>query len=159
VSHAIPVVPVDPIPIMAVTADANRVVPESMRSAIALIFGAAAVGLYLGQARSGVLSPQASRPALVEAALHFALLAFISFLIGFVVRRRGWLWALAAYLIGLALWVIVELRPSPPWVPTDVGGTWEAVGLRALIGGVWSALSGAAGSWAARARERASIRV
>jgi hypothetical protein len=130
-----------------------------MRSVIALLIGAATVGAYLGQARSGVLSPQASRPALLDAAIQFGLLALIAFLIGFVVRRRGWLWASAAYLIGLALWVIVELRPSPPWVPTDVSGTWEAVGLRALIGVAWSALSGAAGSWAAGARERASIRV
>lgn len=131
-----------------------------MRSLIALVIGAAAVGVYLGQARSGVLSPQASRPALLDAAIQFGLLALIAFLIGFVVIRRGWFWALAAYLFGLALWVVVELRPSPPWVPTDVGGTWEAVGLRALIGGAWSALSGAAGSLGGRARERASsIRV
>lgn len=39
-------------------------------------------------------------------------IALTAFLIGFVVRRRGWLWAFAACLIGLALWVIVELRPS-----------------------------------------------
>lgn len=135
------------------------VVPESMRSVVALVVGAAAFGVYLGQARSGVLSPQASRPALLDAVIQFGLLALFAFLIGFVVLRRGWLWALAAYLIGLALWVVVELRPSPPWVPTDVGGTWEAVGLRALIGGVWSALSGTAGSWAARARVHASARV
>ena len=140
-------------------AEANRVVPESMRSVIALLIGGATVGVYLGQARSGVLSPQASRPALLDAAIQFGLLALIALLIGFVARRPGWLWASAAYLVGLTLWVIVELRPSPPWVPTDVGGTWEAVGLRALIGGVWSALSGAAGSWAAGVRERASIRV
>jgi hypothetical protein len=133
--------------------------PDSMRSVIAVLVGAAAVGVYLGQTRSGVLRPQASTPALLDAAIQFGLLALIAFLIGFVVRRRGWLSALAAYLIGLAIWVVVELRPSPPWVPTDVGGVWEAIGLRAIIGGVWSALSGAAGSWAARARERASTRV
>ena len=90
-------------------------------------------------------------------AIQFGVLALSAFLIG--LRRNGWLWALAAYLVGLALWVVVELRPSPPWVPTDVGGTWEAVGLRALIGGVWSALSGAAGSLTARATPRSSVRV
>jgi hypothetical protein len=130
-----------------------------MRSVIAILVGAAAVSVYLGQARSGFLSPQASRPALLDAAIQFGLLALIAFLIGFVVRRRGWLMALVAYLMGLAVWVVVELRPSPPWVPTDVGGIWEAVALRAAVGGGWSALSGAAGSWAARARARASLRV
>jgi hypothetical protein len=130
-----------------------------MRSVIAILVGAAAIAVFLGQARSGVLSPQASRPALLDTAIQFGVLALIAFLIGFVVRRNGWLWALAAYLIGLALWVVVELRPSLPWVPTDVGGTWEAIGLRALIGGVWSALSGATGSLTARATPRPSVRV
>lgn len=60
-----------------------------MRSLIALVIGAAAVGVYLGQARSGVLSPQASRPALLDAAIQLGMLALIAFLIGFVVRRRG----------------------------------------------------------------------
>lgn len=126
---------------------------------IAILVGAAVVAVYLDQAYSGVLRPQASIPALLDGAIHFGLVALISFLVGFTVKRRGWLAASAAYLIGLSLWVVVDLRPSPPWVPTDVGGTWEAVALRAVIGGVWSAFSGAAGTWIARARERASLRV
>jgi Na+/proline symporter len=144
---------------LAVKTDARMLVRERMRSALAILVGAAAVALYMGQARSGFLSPQASTPALLQAAISFGMPALIAFIVGFVVRRRGWFAAAAAFLIGLALWVVVELRPSPPWVPTDVGGTWEAVGLRAIIFGVWSALCGAAGSWTARAREGGSIRI
>ena len=135
------------------------VAPKSMRVVVAILVGAAAVGVYLDQGYSGVLRPRASTPPLLDAALQFGLLALIALLVGFVVKRRGWLAATAAYLIGLSIWVVVDLRPSPPWVPTDVGGTWEAVGLRAIIGGVWSALFGVVGSRAARMRGRGSTRV
>ena len=128
----------------------------SMRSVIAILIGAVAVGIYLDQQYSGVLRPQQSIPALLASVINLGLVALIAFLVGFVVKRRGWFHALAAYLIGLSVWVVVDLRISPPWVPTDVGGTWEAVVMWALIGGLWSALVGGAGSWAARARRRAS---
>lgn len=123
-----------------------------MRSFIAILIGAVAVGVFIGQTYSGALRPQASMPLLLQQALQLGSFALIAFLVGFVVKRRGWLAASAAYLLGLALWVVVVLRPSPPWVPTDVEGTWVAVILGAIIGGPWSALAGAAGSWAARSR-------
>jgi len=124
------------------------------RFVIATFIGAAAVAVYWDQSYSGVLRPQASIPAPVAALTHFGLVAVIAFLVGFIVRRRGWLAAVVAYLTGLSVWVVVDIRPSPPWVPTDVGGTWEAILLNALIGGLWSALVGGVGSWAARARGR-----
>jgi hypothetical protein len=83
--------------------------------------------IYMDQAYSGVLRPQASIPAQLDALIHFGLLALIAFLVGFVVRRHGWLAALVAYLIGLAIWVVVDIRPTPPWMPTDVSGIWLAV--------------------------------
>jgi hypothetical protein len=129
----------------------------SMRSVIAILIGAAAVGIYLDQVYSGVLRPQQS-PTLLASAIQFGLVALIAFLVGFTVTRRGWLAASMAYFIGLSVWVVVDLRPSPPWVPTDVGGTWEAVFMWALIGCLWSALFGGAGSWTARARKRTSAR-
>jgi hypothetical protein len=129
-----------------------------MRSVVAILMGAAAVGIYLDQAYSGVLRPQQSIPALLASVIQFGLVALIAFLVGLTVVRRGWLAALVAYLVGLSVWVVVDLRPSPPWVPTDVGGTWEAAAMWALIGGLWSALVGGAGSWAGRARSRSSAR-
>lgn len=129
-----------------------------MRPAIAILIGALAVGLLRGQMYSGVLRPDASRPALLDQVITLGSVALIAFLVGFVVERRGWLAAALAFVVGVGLWVVVELKPSPPWVPTDVGGTLEAVVLLSVIGGLWSALFGAAGSFAARARDRASAR-
>jgi hypothetical protein len=128
-----------------------------MRSVIAILIGAAAVGIYLDQVYSGVLRPQQSIPALLASVINFGLTALIAFLVGLTVTRRGWLAASVAYFIGLSVWVVVDLRPSPPWVPTDVEGTWEVVLMWALIGCLWSALFGGAGSWA-RARKRTSVR-
>jgi len=129
-----------------------------VRSLIAIPIGALAVGLLRSQMYSGVLRPHESRPPLLDLMLQLGAVALVAFLIGFVVKRRGWLAAALAYVGGVGLWVVVELRPSPPWVPTDVGGTWEAVTLAAVIGGSWSALFGAAGSFAARGMDRASAR-
>lgn len=129
-----------------------------MRSLIAILVGALAVGLYRGQMYSGILRPHESRPLLLDQSLHLGVIALVAFLIGFAVKRRGWLAAALAFVGGVGLWVVVELRPSPPWVPTDVRGTWEAVILLSAIGGLWSALFGGAGSFAARAMDRASAR-
>ena len=122
------------------------------RSVIATLVGAAAVAVYCDQSYAGVLRPQASIPAPVASLIHFGLVAVIAFLVGFIVKHRGWLAAFVAYLIGLSVWVVMDIRPSPPWVPTDVGGTWEAILLNALVGGLWSGLVGGVGGWAARAR-------
>ncbi len=129
-----------------------------MRNLIAILVGALAVAFLRGQMHSGVLRPHESRPALLDQVITLGSVALIAFLIGFVVKRRGWLAAALSFVIGVGLWVVVELRPSPPWVPTDVGGTWEAVALLSALGGLWSALFGAAGGFAARAMDRASAR-
>lgn len=129
-----------------------------MRALIAILVGAVAVAVFMGQARSGALRPLATTPVLLEQVLTLGLPALIAFLVGFVVKRRGWLAASGAYVVGVAVWVVVDLRLSPPWILTDVRGTWEWLILTASIGGLWSALSGAAGCWAARAMGRASTR-
>jgi hypothetical protein len=128
----------------------------TLRRFIAILVGALAVAVFLGQTYSGVLRPQASMPVLLQQALQLASFALVALFIGFVVRRRGWLAAAAAYLLGLALFVAVVLRPSPPWSPSDVEGTWLAVMLGAVAGGVWSAFIGAIGSWLAHATNRSS---
>ncbi len=57
---------------------------------------------------------------LSQAALLRALLLLLAgLLIGAVIPRHGWLAAAAAYAVGIALWVVLYLRPSPPWAPSD----------------------------------------
>ena len=128
-----------------------------MRTLFAILVAAVAVGVFMGQARSGAIRTLfAEVPVVLAPGLHLGSIALIAFLVGFIVNRRGWLAASSAYLLGIALWVLIDLRPSPPWVPTDVEGTWVAVMIAAAIGAPWSALCGAAGSWAAHATRRAS---
>jgi hypothetical protein len=128
-----------------------------MRTLFAILVAAVAVSVFMGQARSGAIRTLFEEvPVVLAPGLHLGSLALIALLVGFIVNRRGWLAASGAYLLGIALWVFIDLRPSPPWVPTDVGGTWQAVLITAAIGAPWSAVWGAAGNWAARATRRAS---
>jgi len=128
-----------------------------MRSLLVVLVGAVAFALFISKARSGL--PELGTPAPVLGwVLQLSSLALIAFLVGFVVKRRGWLAASGAYVGGIALFVLVDLRPTPPWIPTDARGSWEAVIGMLSIGVPWTALGGAAGSWAARARRSASAR-
>lgn len=52
--------------------------------------------------------------------LRVLSLVLVALVIGLVVTRRGWLAAAAAYVVGIALWILIYLRPSPPWAPSDV---------------------------------------
>jgi hypothetical protein len=56
--------------------------------------------------------------------LWLAWTAIVAAGVGLFGRRYGWAAAFAAYVIGIALWVTIELRPPPPWAATDVWG-WE----------------------------------
>ncbi len=126
-----------------------------MRSLLAIPVGAVVVAVFMSKARSGI--PELGTPTPVPAwLLYWGSLALIAFLVGFTVTRRGWLAASGAYVAGVALFVLVDLRPTPPWVPTDARGSWEAVIGMLSIGAPWSAVGGAAGSWVARARARVS---
>lgn len=128
-----------------------------MRSLPAVLVGAVAFAVFISKARSGL--PELGTPTPVLGwVLQLGTLALIAFLVGFAVKRRGWLAASGAYVAGVGLFVLVDLRPTPPWVPTNARGSWEAVIGMLSIGVPWTAPSGAAGSWAARARRRASAR-
>ena len=84
----------------------------------------------------------------------YALIALLAFLVGAVVGHRGWLAAGAAYVIGVALWIALYLRPSPPWAPSDNWGieTWVGFALnQVLVPTVVAAGLGALGSWTRRA--------
>ena len=52
--------------------------------------------------------------------LRVLSLVLVALVIGLMVTRRGWLAAAAAYVVGIALWIVIYLRPSPPWAPSDV---------------------------------------
>jgi len=82
------------------------------------------------------------------------VLVLVPVLVGLFVRRRGWVASSAALLVGVALWVALYLRPSPPWAPSDNWNaeTWAMFVARQII--PWTlvaAVLGAAGSWMSRA--------
>jgi hypothetical protein len=78
--------------------------------------------------------------------------AFVAFVVGFVAMRRGWLAALAAFVIGHALWVAVELRPGPPWSGSDVWDwtQWWIFLITLLPTALGAAVLGAFGAWVGR---------
>jgi hypothetical protein len=74
-------------------------------------------------------------------------------LVRFAADTRGWRSAISAAIVGMFLWFVVELRPSPPWEFSDAGGFWTWVMF--LVGNVLpvalaSAALGALGGWLAR---------
>ena len=82
--------------------------------------------------------------------LRLLILVAIALLIGVAANHRGWLAAGAAYVLGIALWTVVYLRPSPPWAPSDnwTIGTWIFFVLQSVVfGAVLYALLGLIGSW------------
>jgi hypothetical protein len=127
-----------------------------------VLVGAVAFAVVISKTRSGLPGLATPTPVLGWV-LQLGSLALIAFLVGFVVQRRGWLAASAAHVGGVVLFVLVDLRPTPPWAfiasvigwgPPDATGSWEAVIGLLGIGVPWAALSGAAGSWAPRASGR-----
>ena len=85
--------------------------------AAVLIGGAAFAALMPGMPAFELLS-RAS--VLRVPSLVLVALVILALVIGLVIRRRGWLAAAAAYVVGIALWIGIYLRPSPPWAPSDV---------------------------------------
>ena len=88
--------------------------------------------------------------------IQLGFVALVALAVGFVVRQRGWLAALAAFVIGHALWVAVELRPSLPWAASDVWG-WEqwSIFLVTLMPTAAGAMAlGALGAWIGHASSR-----
>jgi len=85
--------------------------------AAVLIAGAAFGALMPGMPAFEMLS----RASLLRVpSLVLVALVILALVIGLVIRRRGWLAAAAAYVVGIALWIVIYLRPSPPWAPSDV---------------------------------------
>jgi hypothetical protein len=67
--------------------------------------------------------------------IQLGFMSLVALAVGFAVGRRGWLAAFAAFVVGHALWVAVELRPSRPWAASDVPTAAGAMILGAL--GAW----------------------
>jgi hypothetical protein len=84
--------------------------------------------------------------------IRLGFMASIAFAVGFGVGRRGWLAALAAFIVGHVLWVAIELRPSAPWAASDVWG-WTQWGIflwTLLPTALGAAVIGGLGSWVRR---------
>jgi hypothetical protein len=83
-----------------------------VKSALVTLAGGIGVAVLLPQMPGyQVLSSAPALPPL--------LLLLVAVVIGVLVTRRAWLAAASAYLIGVATWVVLWLRPSPPWAPSD----------------------------------------
>jgi len=110
----------------------------------------AAGGVVVGLLDSGLRNNDRLRG--VHPLILLGLLALAACATGFAARRRGWLAALAAFVLGTALWVGIELRPSWPWMATDVWGweQWGLFGLTMMPTALGATAFGAAGAWAAR---------
>ena len=85
--------------------------------------------------------------------VKIGFMVLVAFAVGFVVARRGWLAALAAFVVGQALWVAIELRPSMPWAASDVWGwdQWAIFVLTLLPTALGAAVLGGLGAWVRRA--------
>ncbi len=112
-----------------------------MRFAVVAILGAIVIGVLISQ--------NWHRPS----PTWLGLLGLTAVAVGFAAGWRGWLAAFTACTIGMASWLVIELRPSPPWSPSDVWGpmTW----LSFLLGNVLPVALGAAalgglGGWLVR---------
>jgi ABC-type amino acid transport substrate-binding protein len=117
-----------------------------MRPAAVVILGAVAIGALTSQYRN---QPSAA---------WVLLLAVTAILVGFAADTRGWLAAMAAAIVGMSVWFVVELRPAPPWEFSDAGGFWTWVVF--LVGNVLpvafgSAALGALGGWLTRTWRKA----
>lgn len=84
--------------------------------------------LFGGVAVASLLVPSSPVQQLTSSAPAFrlALLLLIALVIGVLLHRRSWIAAGGAYVVGITIWVVVWLRPSPPWAPSDVwfAETW-----------------------------------
>jgi hypothetical protein len=80
-----------------------------------------ATTVLIGGAAIGALMPGMPAFELLSGAslLRVLCLVVVAVAIGLVLTRRAWLAAGAAYVVGIALWVALYLRPSPPWAPSD----------------------------------------
>lgn len=120
-----------------------------------VVTGACAVALLMpGMPAFALMSRTAD-------SLRLPILVAIGLLIGVLASHRGWLAAGAAYVLGIALWTALYLRPSPPWAPSDnwTIETWTFFVLQSVvIGAVIYAVLGLIGSWIPSWRARLASR-
>jgi len=119
-----------------------------------MLIGGVAVGAVLMEPLWGV-SRFLIAPPWVLTVLYLGPLIIIALAVGFAAAPRGALAALGAYVLGVVLWVTLQLRPGPPG-SSDVWGyvQWASFILTLLPSALGSAIVGAIGSWLARLRTR-----
>lgn len=124
-----------------------------------MLIGGVAVGVLLMEGRWGI-SRFLIAPLWVHAVLYLGPLIIIALVVGFAAAPRGALAALGGYIVGVVLWVTLQLRPGPPG-SSDVWGyeQWGSFILTLLPSAIGSAIVGAIGSWLARLGTRRAHRV
>lgn len=95
--------------------------PNGVRSIAATIIGALVIAVLLPGMPAFELLPQL-------AFLRTPLVIIVGLFIGLSGTQRPLLVGACAYVLGVALWTVLTLRPSPPWLPSDNWsiGAWGA---------------------------------
>lgn len=126
------------------------------RYLLATMLAGAAQGWIRIESHAGVLRQlSAVIPQWVETLLSTGLLVLIALAVGVVTAPRGAICAFFGFITGIALWVVLYLRPSPPET-SDVWGyeQWGSFILSLLPTTIIATGLGALASWLAmRVRE------
>ncbi len=86
-----------------------------MRSALIILAAGVCVSLLMPQMPAyQLLSSPPATPA-----WSAVLLLAVAVAVGVVADARAWFVAACSYSLGVAVWVVAWLRPSPPWAPSD----------------------------------------
>lgn len=123
-----------------------------MRAFITTLVGGAAVGIVLTQGRSGGFR-FLTAPYWIEQWLPLGSLIVIAVVVGFVAAPRGALVAFGAFVLGVAGWVVFDLRPGLPGT-RDVWGyvQWGHFIFYVLPSAIGAAIIGAIATWVVRSR-------
>jgi hypothetical protein len=128
-----------------------------VRYSVSFLVGGIAFGALLTEPWWGITRFLIA-PSWVNTVMHLAPLGLVALAIGFVAAPRGALISFAAYVLGVALWIVLLIRPGLPGT-SDVWGyaQWGYFILELLPSAIASAIIGGIASLA-RSRLHSSSR-